>query len=404
MDNEGISADLYDLLHIQKDASEAEIRAAYRDLSRLHHPDKSRPVLGNDGGAAGSDRVFNQLSEANRVLSDPTLRQMYDKYGHDGIKIADQVPAQSWQLVAPDEKLPALEKRVRSLVRNHEELRATRLFGLNGNMCYAFVGSWPFLGLPSYSNQRLRFSSTQQNVTLNLSMAHRLTLGYSSHVQRNSLGLHRFHATWHSILSNYTTFTANCSASGVPTYPVDGDIMLSHAATKWLQIIQQIHFKWADLSYVVGCVLTLGERTRAKLTTHFGNKPVVECEMQQGLTIKQGAINEFDVDCKANVQLAHDGITCGVLSSCQITPKTKVSLRPNFSVLGGIGLEWKVSHQCFDDFTTIEWGAVARQSTFQLQLTLARAGLGLKKNLTNKMTQIASKCTIFIEISFKNHL
>jgi curved DNA-binding protein len=68
--------DYYNILEIQNSASEADIKAAYRKLARKYHPDLNP----NDENAK---KKFQQINEANEVLSDPEKRKKYDKYGKD---------------------------------------------------------------------------------------------------------------------------------------------------------------------------------------------------------------------------------------------------------------------------------------------------------------------------------
>ena len=68
--------DYYKILGIEKKATAAEIKSAYRKLARKHHPDLNP----ND---ADAKRNFQQINEANEVLSDPEKRKKYDKYGKD---------------------------------------------------------------------------------------------------------------------------------------------------------------------------------------------------------------------------------------------------------------------------------------------------------------------------------
>ena len=74
--------DYYKILGIPKTASTSEIKTAYRKLARKHHPDLNP----NDKEA---NRKFQQLNEANEVLSNPENRKKYDQYGKDW-KHADQ--------------------------------------------------------------------------------------------------------------------------------------------------------------------------------------------------------------------------------------------------------------------------------------------------------------------------
>lgn len=68
--------DYYKILGISKSASEDEIKKAYRKLARKYHPDLNP----NDNEA---HKRFQQVNEANEVLSDPEKRKKYDQYGKD---------------------------------------------------------------------------------------------------------------------------------------------------------------------------------------------------------------------------------------------------------------------------------------------------------------------------------
>jgi curved DNA-binding protein len=68
--------DYYKILEVDKNATEADIKKAYRRLARKYHPD----VNPKDESAK---KKFQQINEANEVLSDPEKRKKYDKYGKD---------------------------------------------------------------------------------------------------------------------------------------------------------------------------------------------------------------------------------------------------------------------------------------------------------------------------------
>ena len=70
----------YDLLGISKNATQTEIKKAYRKMAIKWHPDKN---LNNKEEA---DKKFKEISEAYQVLSDPEKKEIYDKYGEDGLK------------------------------------------------------------------------------------------------------------------------------------------------------------------------------------------------------------------------------------------------------------------------------------------------------------------------------
>jgi molecular chaperone DnaJ len=74
--------DYYDVLGISRDASDSEIKTAYRKLAHQYHPDKNRE--------AGSEDRFKEINEAYEVLSNPEKRDAYDRFGHGGDSIFGQ--------------------------------------------------------------------------------------------------------------------------------------------------------------------------------------------------------------------------------------------------------------------------------------------------------------------------
>lgn len=74
--------DYYKVLGLAKDATAEDIKKAYRKLARKHHPDL-------DPNNAEAKRKFQEINEANEVLSDPEKRKKYDQYGEHW-KHADQ--------------------------------------------------------------------------------------------------------------------------------------------------------------------------------------------------------------------------------------------------------------------------------------------------------------------------
>ncbi len=74
--------DYYDILGVKPDASEAEIKAAYRKLARQYHPDKNK--------AAGAEDKFKAINEANEVLRDKEKRRAYDQVRAGGYRGGEQ--------------------------------------------------------------------------------------------------------------------------------------------------------------------------------------------------------------------------------------------------------------------------------------------------------------------------
>ncbi len=76
--------DYYELLEVGRDADEQEIKKAFRRLARRLHPDVSDD--------ADAETRFREVSEAYEVLSNPETRQLYDRFGHAGLRSGGFTP------------------------------------------------------------------------------------------------------------------------------------------------------------------------------------------------------------------------------------------------------------------------------------------------------------------------
>lgn len=70
--------DYYEVLEVEKSASDMEIKKAYRRLAKLYHPDMN-------AGDPAAEAKFKEVNEAYEVLSDPQKRAQYDQFGHAGV-------------------------------------------------------------------------------------------------------------------------------------------------------------------------------------------------------------------------------------------------------------------------------------------------------------------------------
>ena len=77
--------DYYEVLGVERNASEDQLKKAYRALAMKYHPDRN---VGDDDAAA----TFKEAAEAYAVLSDGQKRQVYDRYGHAGLTGAGGMP------------------------------------------------------------------------------------------------------------------------------------------------------------------------------------------------------------------------------------------------------------------------------------------------------------------------
>jgi molecular chaperone DnaJ len=67
--------DYYELLEVARDASQDDIKKAYRRMAVKYHPDKNP-------GDTEAEEKFKEISEAYEILSNPQKRQQYDQFGH----------------------------------------------------------------------------------------------------------------------------------------------------------------------------------------------------------------------------------------------------------------------------------------------------------------------------------
>uniref|UniRef100_A0A8C3GNX5 DnaJ homolog subfamily C member 11 n=1 Tax=Cairina moschata TaxID=8855 RepID=A0A8C3GNX5_CAIMO len=105
--------DYYALLNVRREASQEELKAAYRRLCMLYHPDKHRdPELKTQ-----AERLFNLVHQAYEVLSDPQTRAIYDIYGRRGLEM------EGWEVVERKRTPAEIREEFERLQREREERR-----------------------------------------------------------------------------------------------------------------------------------------------------------------------------------------------------------------------------------------------------------------------------------------
>ncbi|KAH7721935.1 CBN-DNJ-14 protein [Aphelenchoides avenae] len=89
----GPKGNLYQILEIEKAATDEDIKKAYRKLALKYHPDK------NINGDPALTEKFKEINHAHAVLSNPQKRKVYDEYGEMGLKMMDQFGDETMQYV-----------------------------------------------------------------------------------------------------------------------------------------------------------------------------------------------------------------------------------------------------------------------------------------------------------------
>ncbi|XP_069013767.1 dnaJ homolog subfamily C member 11-like [Embiotoca jacksoni] len=105
--------DYYSLLNVRKEATLDELKASYRRLCMLYHPDKHRdPELKSQ-----AEQLFNQVHQAYEVLSDAHSRAIYDIFGKKGLEV------EGWEVVERKRTPAEIREEYEKLQREREERR-----------------------------------------------------------------------------------------------------------------------------------------------------------------------------------------------------------------------------------------------------------------------------------------
>ena len=76
----------YETLEVERTADESKLKAAFRKLAMKWHPDKNP-------GSKPAEEMFKKISEAYEVLSSSERRQVYDRFGHEGLRSGGFTPS-----------------------------------------------------------------------------------------------------------------------------------------------------------------------------------------------------------------------------------------------------------------------------------------------------------------------
>jgi len=147
--------DYYKILGIEKNATQDDIKKAYRKLARKHHPD-----LNPNNKEA--HKLFQQINEANEVLSDPEKRKKYDEYGKD------------WKHAEQFEKA-----KQSSSQRRYADTESQQFSGDFGDDRFSDFFESMFGGMGGGRNSQTKFRGQDYNAELQLN----LTDAFTTHQQ-----------------------------------------------------------------------------------------------------------------------------------------------------------------------------------------------------------------------------
>uniref|UniRef100_U5EWB7 Putative molecular chaperone dnaj superfamily n=1 Tax=Corethrella appendiculata TaxID=1370023 RepID=U5EWB7_9DIPT len=116
--------DYYTFLNLSKDASSEEINTAYRNFSRIYHPDKHTDVSQKQK----AEILFNRVKKAYEVLSDPHQRAIYDNLGKKGLEI------EGWEIVHKTKTPAEIREEYERLAKEREERRLQQKTNPRGNI------------------------------------------------------------------------------------------------------------------------------------------------------------------------------------------------------------------------------------------------------------------------------
>ncbi|KAF4668709.1 DnaJ (Hsp40), sub C, member 11 [Perkinsus olseni] len=396
--------DLYDLLHVARDSDSDAIRQGYLDQSKLHHPDKR-------ASQGGDPEAFRRINYAYRVLSNPTMRSFYDKYGLDGISLADGI------VVKQDETLANLERRVRAMVRGNEEMKVQRMFQLQGEMTTGLkFRNWqevPQWGYTSFTHG--------MGITAG---RHNFTVVTASHVQANGGGVGKMTYFWQTGWSPYMQSRVMVDTVAGQWWPPALEAVVTRQVGQHSTLRQTV--SWTQVGGV-GAAMTWGLQLfkdwagSVTLAVGHGNHAAFEIEKtnpEVGSDEDLARMKAWDrCTMKYNFSIEGEGnIAFEAKTVLPFSGGFEVSCGPTMSLAAGAGIELKCSQQLngaesLSDWeeldgafpTLVQWSLMLRWPNFDsaiLKFRFTRGGaaftIPLEFSVPGDNTGVAIATSVFL--------
>ncbi len=247
--------DYYKILGLAKNATAEDIKKAYRKLARKHHPDLNP----NDKEA---NKIFQQINEANEVLSDPENRKKYDKYGKE------------WKHGEEYEKAQKAQSQQGNYAgRNYQE-------GANEEDFSQFFSSMFGGGNGSRGGRQTKFRGQDFNAELQLN----LTDAFKTHQQTLAVNGKNIRITIPAGVENGQTIKISGHGSPGANGGPNGDLYISFSITNNSKFKREGNNLYATIDLDLYQAVLGGEITIDTLDSKVKLK--VNPETQQGTKVK----------------------------------------------------------------------------------------------------------------------
>jgi DnaJ family protein C protein 11 len=334
---------LYAILNVRPDATEDEIRRAYRQLATTYHPDKAQ----DETLLADAALAFHRIQEAYEVLSDPLKRDIYDVYGLEGVRsgLELSIPGKTPEEMRREFE-SAREKRKKEDVDAAVNFRGQYVFRVDATALVSPYDS----SLPR--TPELKTVSMNSGIDIPIESAKdwgplasesdTLHLGGFVYV-RGDQGGGSFLAGYKRVYADYTTFelhgmaglkTLVSAQTSVQLSPLAGATM----AASWqpgkglgLQVITSRQLGDAtngEISWVVGpreeAGMALALTHRPNDLTQVSGK--VEVGAATGITLRGARRIGEDITARAGVKVGSTGVECDIGASRRLSELSTAGL------------------------------------------------------------------------------
>ncbi|XP_077998628.1 dnaJ homolog subfamily C member 11-like [Glandiceps talaboti] len=266
-DNLPRNDDYYSLLNAGKEATNDELKIAYRRACMIYHPDKHQDPAKKDA----AEKLFSKIQKAYEVLSNPQSRAIYDIYGEKGLEAG-------WELVERRQTPSEIRAEYERLRREREERhlqqrtnpRGTISVGINATELfdqYEDFDDYDYGGSPSIEVSHMTIT---QSIEAPLTISETATLSGNLHTQ-NGTGSGQISASLRHILSSNGWAEFEFGAGGGPMIGIKGFRNITRRSFGTCQALLQIMPNGA-VKPVVNTVLArqLDKHTVGYLTWKWG--------------------------------------------------------------------------------------------------------------------------------------